>query len=578
MNFRVCQITAISIFGFLPTALAQSPVQPLDGRTTPISAAVSARQAGTVIRVIREGQVLKSMTTKVTIKLPPSVLVNESAGRKRLNLVNAEQFVIDPDKGEWYSLIEKRDGYDLYTEGDNRLVTASNSCTLPGEQNVFLGSTTTLPQIITDREAGPKKEILIVSDCVPYRAVLECAAAKGCNDIKAKLSNVYMSQLVNVRKLDIPEAVAPRALVQTTAGPIVQSERDPNESPTKFRYKPPGETLIRQYTAPPYKTCGVAVGAERTIDRTTPYSRLVLAGPEIMKRFPVALKASQKSVANSQIFSRGGSFLASRAGRGILVEDLECTTPVSFDGRMGTFDDPTKYYEDNFNMPWADTFCEWRNNAYTQPFCAASNGHAMTNAHFGVDLRAWNTSMSDDVPIVSVSDGVVVEVASKSTGVGNEKWEGFVVKIRSDHLIFVYRHMNPEKSPFKSGVANQLKLGDRVAAGQLLGYMGRFLVHPTGTTKHLHFEIEAPVPKAVLLGDACVVAAKDKNGVVVKIRTCSAREKAPAYPSLIVSYLNDRFNKKVDLSKIDRLTGLPTLPVMQEHEEITPANARISSR
>jgi hypothetical protein len=35
---------------------------------------------------------------------------------------------------------------------------------------------------------------------------------------------------------------------------------------------------------------------------------------------------------------------------------------------------------------------------------------------------------------------------------------------------------------------------------------------------------------------------------------------------LIVAYLAERYGEKVDLSKIDALTGLPTLPFLAAHE------------
>jgi len=100
-------------------------------------------------------------------------------------------------------------------------------------------------------------------------------------------------------------------------------------------------------------------------------------------------------------------------------------------------------------------------------------------------------------------------------------------------------------------------------AGQVIGIMGDFMDTPGGTTKHLHFEIEAPVPKSVLLGPVCVHTDKKTN---TDVRTCLAREKAPPFAALIASYFRERYGHDLDLSAIDKLTGLPTLPVVRDHE------------
>ena len=168
---------------------------------------------------------------------------------------------------------------------------------------------------------------------------------------------------------------------------------------------------------------------------------------------------------------------------------------------------------------------------------------------------------------MSVSDGVVVEVDTKKRTGGLPPYQGFVVKIRSKHLIFVYRHMNPDLSPFRTGAPNRLKLGDSVKAGQPIGVMGDFMDGPAGTTKHLHFEIEAPVPKAVLLGPPCIRHDAKTN---TDVRVCMAREKAPPFSSLIVAYLRERYGRQVDLGSVDKETGLPLLPVLTDHEVVVP--------
>jgi murein DD-endopeptidase MepM/ murein hydrolase activator NlpD len=555
-------------------AHSQATVRPLDGRITPVAPAISAARSGTIIRVVRDDQTVRTLTTEIPIKLPANVL-DRSGATPRLSLTDRQGFVVDPDKGEWYLLIDHHDGYDLLVEGDNRLVASSGACTRPAQRNAFLGSTSTLQKTITDPDNGPKREILVLADCIPYRAVLECDKVAGCDVLKTNLPDTFMTDLITLKELEISERIAPRALLQPPRGDRLDAQRRPAGTGGEFKYKSPGTMLIRQYAAP--QGC-VAKGQEFQVGRATPYSRLVLAGPDLFKRFPIVLTVDQKAVANSQIFGPGGSFFAEPSGKGRLADEFVCPNKITNDGTMGRFDDQDRFDQRNFAMPWVDTFCEWRNNAYTQPFCAGVGAQAMRGPHFGVDIRSWNTDMDERVPIVSVSDGVVVEVASQKSNDGPGLWEGFVVKIRSQHLIFVYRHMRPDQSPFNRSLPNHLALGDRVAAGQVIGHMGQFHQGRTnGTTKHLHFEIEAPVPKAVLLGPACLFQTT-VNGARRTVRVCSAREKAPAFPSLIVAYLAERYGERVDLTRIDGLTGLPSLPRLPAHEEAAPSLSRVSNR
>jgi murein DD-endopeptidase MepM/ murein hydrolase activator NlpD len=526
-----------------------APNRPLDGRVTP---ATPPSPAGTTLRVLRDGQVIRTLVTAIPVKLPPEVLRRNGSAAQLTLTLPAQSFVIDPDHGEWYAFVDERAGYSLSVEGDNRLIASSEACKKPTDRNEFLGSTSTPNITVTDHESGPKKEILSVVECVPYRAVLECNNDSGCDALKKQLSNAYMSALVTLTELDIPEAYAPRSLFQGPVGDRFSSQPRSDGSGNEFHYHSPGLTLLRQYTPP--LNCGTAAGREFTVDRRTPYSRLVFAGPDIIKHFPIVLETKKVAIANSQIFGPGGGFMAAADGRGVTKDELHCAS-IKTDGTMGAFGDEDSNDPRNFDMPWADTFCEWRGNSYTQPLCAAAGAHAMLGPHYGVDVRSWDSHMSEDVKIVSASDGVVVEVDRK------QQWKGFVVKVRSQHLVFVYRHMNPDKSPFRDDAANQLRIGDRVAAGQLIGYMGKFLGTPNGTTKHLHFEIEAPIPKNVLLGPACASVINHHN-----VRVCTAREKAPAFATLIVAYLAERYGEKVDLSKIDALTGLPTLPFLAAHE------------
>src|SRR5580704_529954 len=300
-----------AIFAFFTAAHSQTPIQtparPLDGR---ITAVTPPSPIGTTLRVLRNGQVIRTLITAIPVKLPPDIL-RRNGTTAQLNLtLPAQSFVVDPDHGEWYAFVDQRTDYSLSVEGDNRLIASSGECTRPADRNAFLGSTSTPKTTIADREAGPKKEILIVADCIPYRAVLECnpdVDGDDCDKLKKQLPNAYMSALVTLTELDVPEAFAPRSLFQEPVGDRFASQPRPNGTSAEFRYHAPGLTLIRQYIAP--TDCGTARGREFLIDRRTPYSRLVFAGPDIIRHFPIALDADKTAVANSQIFGPGGAFL-----------------------------------------------------------------------------------------------------------------------------------------------------------------------------------------------------------------------------------------------------------------------------
>lgn len=560
------------------------PARPLDGRANVVAPAIAAGlAAGTVVEVRQDDQVLSTRSGSIVMRLPPDA-VAANGNVSVLALAPSQSLVIDPDRGSWYSFVDRRDGYTLTVEGDDRLLVSARGCQTRDERTAYLGSADKKAASLADQDEGPTKEIVFVDDCTPYRAVVECVGDKridktNCAAAKRDLDEGFRRKLAAVRTLRISAGDAQRSLLPPgAAAAIIPPVPRPPGSASEFKYYEPGQQRVRQYRAP--ANCGqVAKGVEFAVDRRTPYSRLVFAAPNSFKRFPIVLPADKSAHANSQIFNPGGTFFvtpkATGVGEDFLKDDCERRHPKrtrpALDqswGEMGpdNYDDPR-----NFKMPWSDTFCEWRGNGFTQPFCAARGERAKKGPHYGVDIRSWTQAKDQRVSIVSASDGIVTEVGTKDRP-NHAPYKGFVIKVRSQHLIFVYRHMEPELSPFRDGVADRLRLGDRVAAGQLIGFMGDFMDGPAGTTKHLHFEIETPVPKSVLLGPVCLFERDGKT-----IRVCLAREKAPPLPTLIVSYLWERYGESVNLSTIDNLTGLPVLPVLPAHQiTVPPAPAGIA--
>src|SRR5580704_8634474 len=127
-----------------------APNRPLDGRVTP---ATPPSPAGTTLRVLRDGQVIRTLVTAIPVKLPPEVLRRNGSAAQLTLTLPAQSFVIDPDHGEWYAFVDERAGYSLSVEGDNRLIASSEACKKPTDRNEFLGSTSTPNITVTDHES-----------------------------------------------------------------------------------------------------------------------------------------------------------------------------------------------------------------------------------------------------------------------------------------------------------------------------------------------------------------------------------------------------------------------------------------
>ena len=135
-------------------------------------------------------------------------------------------------------------------------------------------------------------------------------------------------------------------------------------------------------------------------------------------------------------------------------------------------------YSSGFQSPIIDTYYissgydEWRD----------LSGSGSASAHHGIDFAA-----STGTPIYSVSDGIVVDVVS-GCGVGsygNTCGGGFGNRVYvaynngDGHTYYViYGHM--------SAIADNLRVGDTVAAGSLIGKVGS---SGSSTGPHLHLEV-----------------------------------------------------------------------------------------
>jgi len=130
--------------------------------------------------------------------------------------------------------------------------------------------------------------------------------------------------------------------------------------------------------------------------------------------------------------------------------------------------------ESNYQYPWRDNFCETRTSQWSTPYCTEQG------VHLGQDIRAGTPAgcrqMRGQSPaerglyaIVAAEDGYVSNVGS------------YTVNVRAGGRIYRYLHMNMARL--------EVSLGDKVTAGQVLGYLSNdFGGAPT--TFHLHFEIK----------------------------------------------------------------------------------------
>ena len=110
-----------------------------------------------------------------------------------------------------------------------------------------------------------------------------------------------------------------------------------------------------------------------------------------------------------------------------------------------------------------------------------SRGYGFKRRHLGHDLFG-----SVGTPIIAVEGGTITEL-------GWNRYGGWRIGIRSDDTLryYYYAHLRKDK-PFAEGI----KKGDRVTAGQTIGYLGNTGYSRTENTNmkqgkpHLHFGIQ----------------------------------------------------------------------------------------
>ncbi|MGZ8754020.1 MAG: M23 family metallopeptidase, partial [Acidimicrobiia bacterium] len=106
--------------------------------------------------------------------------------------------------------------------------------------------------------------------------------------------------------------------------------------------------------------------------------------------------------------------------------------------------------------------------------------------HMGVDLAAPRL-----MPVLAVKDGVVTRINRSSVSVflrHDDGWSSWYLHLNNDTFM--------TDDGLGSGVAPGLEVGDRVVAGQVIGWVGDSGNAET-TPPHLHFEIHTPWGEAI---------------------------------------------------------------------------------
>ncbi len=163
----------------------------------------------------------------------------------------------------------------------------------------------------------------------------------------------------------------------------------------------------------------------------------------------------------------------------------------------------------------------------------ACRGVGCSRAHKGVDLFGHKLA-----PLVAAADGTITFIRRSALSIS-----GNTIVIESDDgWRYLYIHLNNDGPGTDDGsnpqawiVPNRLRIGDRVEAGQVIGYLGDSGNAET-TPAHLHFEVHRPGTGAI--NPTPFVQAADDAGrrVTVASLASTSEGRAEAAPSVIAWY------------------------------------------
>ena len=159
----------------------------------------------------------------------------------------------------------------------------------------------------------------------------------------------------------------------------------------------------------------------------------------------------------------------------------------------------------------------------------ACRGSGCSRGHKGVDIFGHKLA-----PLVAAEDGVITFVRQSAMSIS-----GNTVIIRSDSgWRYLYIHLNNDAPGTDDGsnpqgwiVPNRLRAGDRVTAGQVIGYLGDSGNAET-TPAHVHFEVHEPGVGAV--NPTPLVRAAQQAGRTVSVASLASSPEGRAESAPVV--------------------------------------------
>ncbi|MEM9566053.1 MAG: peptidoglycan DD-metalloendopeptidase family protein [Actinomycetota bacterium] len=176
----------------------------------------------------------------------------------------------------------------------------------------------------------------------------------------------------------------------------------------------------------------------------------------------------------------------------------------------------------------------------------ACRGAGCSRRHKGVDVFGHKLA-----PLVAATDGTITFIRRSALSISGNT----IIVESDDGWRYLYIHLNNDGPGTDDGtnpqawiVPNRLRVGDRVEAGQVIGYLGDSGNAET-TPAHVHFEIHRPGTGAI--NPTPFVQAADDAGrrVTVASLASTSEGRAEAAPSVIAWYeaLLDREPTDVEL-------------------------------
>ncbi|MEM9651143.1 MAG: DUF4214 domain-containing protein [Actinomycetota bacterium] len=170
-------------------------------------------------------------------------------------------------------------------------------------------------------------------------------------------------------------------------------------------------------------------------------------------------------------------------------------------------------------------------SAFTDTW-GACRGVGCSRRHKGVDIFGVKLQ-----PLVAAEDGVITGVRRSGLGIS-----GNTIVLESDAgWRYLYIHVNNDSPGTDDGAnpqgwitANRLRVGDRVSAGDVIGYLGDS-GNAEDTPNHVHFEIHQPGVGAINPTPA-VLAAREAGRVVTVASLASTVEGRAEYAPTVVAW------------------------------------------